>query len=351
MTRLFALVLCAFALVGVTACGGGSSDKSAADVLKDTFGADHPIKSGRLDVGLKLNLSGLSGVNGPVDIRLRGPFKSNGGRRIPAFDFDLSLAASGTTFTAGAVSTGDAGFVKFQGSTYDLGKDLFERFRKGYEDAAKQSGTSKDSGPSLKSLGIDPQRWLRNPVKVGEEDVGGTKTVHVKAQVDVAALLQDVDTVLRKAGNLGVKNASVPQGLSAAERRQVQDAIKTTAFDVWSGKDDGTLRRLRVAVSFDAPKGTSSKTGALSKGDVALDVTIADLNKDQTINPPSGTKPLSDLTSQLSGVLGTASGSGSSGSGSSSSGASTSSSKYLDCLQSAGSDLAKVQRCQDLLGQ
>lgn len=358
MTRISALFFAVLAALVLASCGGGDKGTgSAQDILKEAFGPDKPIKSGRLDVGLKLDLSGTGGLNGPVDIKLRGPFTSNGAQKLPTFDFDATLAGSGTTFTAGAISTPTGGFVKFQGQQFDIGKDLYERFRKGYEQAAKDSGTSgKASNPSLKSLGIDPLRWLGQAKKAGSEQVGGVDTDHVSATVDVPKLLVDIDQLLKKAGQLGVKNAQVPQGLSAAERKQVQDAVKASTFDVWAGKKDGTLRRLRVSVTFDAPA-SAAKSSGLDKGTIVLDVKLNALNEKQTIKAPANARPLSDLTSQLSSA------SGSSGAGTTTAPAPTSttqapsattpqgSSKYLDCLQAAGADLGKVQECQALVGQ
>lgn len=363
MTRLSCLLLALFAACFVAACGGEEDTGSAQDVLREAFGPDKPIKTGRLDVGLKLNLSGGegSGLSGPIDLRLRGPFRSEGTNKLPKFDFDLTLGGGGTTFTAGAVSVEDKGFVKFQGQSYELDKATYDRFVKGYEDAAKESGQDQEGQPTLKSLGIDPLRWLSNPQKLDEEEVGGVTTDHVKATVDVAKLLQDVDALLKKAGSLGVQDERVPQGLSAAERKQVQDAIKSSSFDVWAGKEDGTLRRLLVNVSFDAAGNGSSQAAGLDKGTVALDIRINELNEDQEIKAPSSVRPLAELTQQLGALGGGATGAGSGGGGGAAgSGGSAPAptettprptSKYLQCLQDAGADLGKVQECQSLVGQ
>jgi hypothetical protein len=359
---LAALLLSAFAL---SACGSSDAleGKSATEVLKETFGPDHPVKSGRLDLGVKFSAQGLQGLNGPINARLSGPFQSLGGKTLPAFDLKLSLDASGQSFTAGAVSTGKKGFLSIAGRTYDIGSALYTSLKTGYGQAS--SSTKKSDGPSFSSLGIQPLDWLTSPVKKGEEEVGGTNTVHVAAQVDVEKLLVDVDKLLRKAGNVAVPGTTqkVPTGLTAEQRRTITESVKTADFEVWSGMKDGTLRRLRVAISFAVPQASQSKAGGLQSGDVTLDLTIGALNEKQTIAEPKNARPIAELTQALQGAFGGALGgssgsgssgsgsSGSSGSGSSGAGSSGSQSRYLDCLQAAGADLTKVQRCASELGK
>jgi hypothetical protein len=93
----------------------------------------------------------------------------------------------------------------------------------------------------------------------------------------------------------------------------------------------------------------------------------ANVNQPQTITAPKTLRPYSEFTSKVqsflqsvqgSGLLGGSSssfGSGSSSSGSGSSGTSSTSGasskvqRYSNCITSAGSDVAKMQRCASLL--
>jgi hypothetical protein len=350
------------AATGLAACGDGSSGssldgKDAQTVLKETFGPDKPVKSGRLNLQIKFDGQGLEGISGPITAQLTGPFQSQGGKTLPKFDFDLNVGLSGQTLSAGAVSTGDKGYVSFAGQTYELGA-LYDAFKRGYEQSVKES-SKKSGGASFSTLGIQPLRWLTNPQKAGEEQVGGADTVHVTSDVNVPKLLDDLNTLLGKAPSLGVTGGKgVPTGISEQTRRKIADAVKSAKLDVWSGKDDGILRRLTLDVSFAVPQSVQSKAGGLKGGSLSADLTIADLNEDQTITAPKNARPFSELTSQLQGLFGGAlGGSGSSGGGSGSSGSGgsgatgKSSSKYLDCLQRAGTDISKVQACADLVGK
>src|SRR5205085_6614296 len=98
---------------------------------------------------------------------------------------------------------------------------------------------------NLKSLGITPQDWLKDPKVDGDSDVGGTNTVKITGTVDVPKMLADINTFLGKAGSLGIPNSSsLPQKLTPAQIKQVQDAVKTSTVEIETGKDDSILRRM-----------------------------------------------------------------------------------------------------------
>lgn len=368
-TTLILVLLLALAATGLAACGDGSSSSSGDSVdkiLADTFSPGQKVKSGKLDLALDLDLKGVPSLTAPVKLALNGPFQSAGDSGgLPTFDFTAKLALGGQEFSVGAVSTGDKGFVRFQGQTYAVGDALFKSFKTGYEQAQKRSG-GKSKGTSLQSLGIDPRRWLSGAQKEGQESVGGTDTIHISSDIDVGKFLDDVNTLLSRAGSIGVAGSTprkVSKGLTTKQRAQIERAVKSAKLDIYTGKDDRLLRRLAIDVVLDVPADARQQAGGLSSGNVRFALTLADLNNPQTITAPKGAKPLSALTSQLQGLLG---GTGSTGSGSSGSsgsgspgGTSTNPSgadapagapnEYLQCLQKAGEDVAEVQKCAALL--
>jgi hypothetical protein len=362
--RLLAVVLAlAVIAVGAAACGDDNSASGGSDaqsVLKQTFGPGHPIRSGRLDLSLDLRLQGLPKLDGPVVLRLSGPFQSNGSGTLPNFQFTLDADAGGRSFTAGAVSTGKAGYLTFEGTSFDIGPELYDAFKQGYEKAATQS-KDKNGTPSLGALGIKPLEWLKDAETQGSEEVGGAQTDHVTAQVDVPRFLDDLSRLLEKAQGLNIQGAgAVPKALTPEQRRDIARSVKSATVDIWSGQDDHTLRKLALDVQLDVPEDVRSKVAGLQSGKIAFQFTIADLNKPQKIAAPANPRPLSQLTQALqqlgigAGAAGSGSGSAGSGSGSGSgSGGSAAPSgkqqKYLDCLQQSGTDVARIQKCAALL--
>lgn len=361
-TSLAVLALALTASV-LAACGSDSSSGSddAATVMAQTFGGAKSIKSGQL--GLTLAMKGTDGTDSSVS--LTGPFQSNGVDKVPSFDLTFALSGQGQTFTLGGTSTGTKGYVTVAGTSYVLDAASYAGFAKGYTSSQKSSKAPKNA-PTLAKLGIDPRRWLSSPKIVGTTESGGAQTIHIVAGVTVPSLLRDLNALLGKAKGSGLGGSAagaVPDKLTAGQLASAQKSIKAVKVDVFTGKDDKTLRRMVVSFDLALPKGQT--VGGFGSGRVTLDLTISDLNQPQTITAPKNAQPFSQLQDQLKGVVSglqgqTPSASGSSGSGSSGSGgADTSgssttdapSSKYLDCLQKAGSDLGEVQKCASLVGQ
>jgi hypothetical protein len=351
---VFALLVASILLVA--GCGGGGG-QDPQKVLNETFSGKKKVTSGKVDVSLTVTAEGVSQLKGPITLSLTGPFQSQGSGQLPKFDFDLKLGAQGQNFTAGAISTGDKGYIKLQGNTYEVSSQLFNAFKQGFQKSqAQQNGTPQN--PSFASLGVNPRDWLKSPENKGEEDVEGTTTIHIASGIDISKFLDGVSQLLSKAGQLGVtQTRRLPTTLTAQQKKAVQDAIQDPTFDVYTGKDDKIVRRLTVKLKFTVPAAQQQRANGLKGGQITFDLKVADLNQPQTVNAPANAKPFSELSSALSGLgalgaLGGSSslgGTGGSSGGSSSTGSSAKVQAYAQCVQQAGSDVAKAQACAKLL--
>jgi hypothetical protein len=350
--RLLLIVLAALLAALVVGCGGGDGEGASADedssvdqVLEDTFSGEKKVESGKLDLAIKLDVQGGDQqLQGPISLSLSGPFQTQGEGKLPKFDMDAAFEGAGQNLEAGVTSTGDKAFVTFQGTDYEVSDQVFQQFKAGYEQAQKQSA-DKGNQQSLATLGIDPRRWLTDPKNEGEAKVGDTDTIKITGGVDVNKLLDDVNTALDKARSLGVEGSDqLPEKLTDQQKQQAADAIKDLSVEIYTGKEDTTLRRMVVDTTIEAPDQGGS-------GTLSLDFQLLDLNEDQSIEAPSGAKPFDQLLGQLGGLgLGGAAGGAGSGSGSGSGGASAEDlKKYSDCVTEAGSDTAKAQKCAELL--
>ncbi|PZR67761.1 MAG: hypothetical protein DLM63_05595 [Solirubrobacterales bacterium] len=344
------------ALLGVTACGGSNNSTSNPQkVINQTFSGHHKVTSGNIALSLRITPSGSSN---PVSITLNGPFQTRGSGQLPAFDLNLGLNLRGQAITAGAVSTGTAGFLKFSGQAYTLPPSVFDNFRSGFTKAQAQNGQKQSGG--LGALGIHPQSWLTNLKSQGSADVGGTSTDHVSASISLANLLNGISKLLGKASALGVHTTTVPTQLTPQQIQQIQGAVKHATFDVYSGQSDHTLRRLSMNLSIQGPSGAPTT--------VALDLQLTGLNQPQTINAPANPQPLANLKSALGGLGGLLGGlGGSAGSGSGSTGPSSTGSgsptpgaagpsganaqAYLKCIQAANGAPAAASKCLTLLSK
>jgi len=344
--------MCTIAALALSGCGGGTKE-DPAKVLDQTFSGQRAVKSGKVKVRIAIDAKGLSGVNGPVTITLTGPFQREP-RQLPRFDLDTMLSAGGRTLVVGAVSTGDKGFIKFQGSAYAVPDAIFAGFKQGFAQARSTSP------------GIDPRKWMRRPKVQGDEEVAGEPTTHVSSDIDVPKLLDDRGRILQKASQLGVaRNRPVSTNLTAAQKRAVADAIERPRFDVYSGKHDRILRRLTVAFGFKVPAARQQRANGLKSGTVTVDVELARVNRPEPTRAPTKLKPFSELRSALS-VLGglpglgllvspsqvssTAPGAGPAASTNpSAAGGSGNVQAYAQCVTAAGGDPSKEQACAGLL--
>jgi hypothetical protein len=292
------LALLAALALGVAACGGGgdeaSSDTDVNTLLKDTFRGNKNVKSGKLNLALKVDAKGgSSSTQGPISVSVAGPFQSEGKQKLPKFDIDFAFEGAGQSIKAGLTSTGTKGFVNFQGTDYAVSDQVFQQFKAGYEQAQKNGSGSSKNQQSLSSLGLDPRQWLTNPKNEGDAKVGD------------------------------------------------DDTIKDPKIEIYTGKEDKILRRMVVSLGIVDPKGSAGSAN------INFDLSISDLNEDQEISEPSGAKPFDQLLSKFGGLgLG---GLGSSGSSGSSGANNQKLEKYSKCVTDAGSDVAKARECQKLL--
>jgi len=359
-----ALLIAALFSVALAACGSSSrSPADAASLLTQTFTGTHTVTSGEVSFNLTLSPAGSSTLKGPITLSFGGPFQSHGVGKLPASNFTIAVNALGNSGSIGILSTGTAGYVKFQGASYKLPAATFQKLESSFSQlAASSSGGSGSS--SLSKLGIDPQHWLVNPSVVGSATVGGAQTTHIRATVNVAVLLGDLDQFLHKASSLGVSGAGrIPTSISQATRTRIAGEVKHPTVDVWTGSSDKTLRRLALTLTVPVSGQASSLLGGLSSSGIGLTIQYADINQPQTIVAPTAVRPFSEFQAQLNsylaqlqGALGGAAAGSSSSSGSSSPGSSAAGSSipsnvqsYSQCIKAAGTDVSKMQHCASLL--
>ena len=328
-------------------CGGDSADSgtSVDQLLDETFASGKSIDWGRLDSALDV----ASDSGDPVRLQVSGPFQSQGAGRLPQLDVDASFSGGGQSLEGGVTATADRAFVSYGGDTYEIAGPVFQQFKAGYEEAAKQSSGQKDQ--SLASLGIDPRRWLTNAQNAGEAKVGDTDTIKITGDVDVPKLLDDVDGALEQVRRLGVQGSEqLPQRLTDDEKRQVEEAVEKLDVEIYTGADDRILRRMVIALGIKAPEGGEQGADAV---DLRFDLQLLEVNEDQAIEAPQNAKSFDELVQQLEGLgLGNlglpGAGAGAGGAGSGGAGQENLE-QYSQCIQKAGGNSEAVRKCADLL--
>jgi hypothetical protein len=137
--------------------------------------------------------------------------------------------------------------------------------------------------------------------------------------------------------------------------------VQSPTFDVWTGNDDKTLRRLALHLTLPVTGQASSVLGGLRSAAIGLEMQYIHLNQPQTITTPPNVHPFSQFQSKLQTLLASIQSAGAAAVGQSAAGSSGSSSsgaasgatgtiqQYNACLQAAGQDVIKMQQCGSLL--
>jgi hypothetical protein len=314
LTRLHVLlsvsiaILVAALLAGCDLFDGDGDGEDPQQVLEQTFSGDTQVDSAVIDV----TLTASAGDAGSLDASIDGPVQGVEGE-FPQFDLAASVNAEGAgqsfDFEGGVTSTGDAGFVNYQGTDYEVPSDVFNSFSQAYQQSAAQqegqAGASfqeqceqaiEQAGGDAAACDIDFAGWLTNLQNEGGEDVEGTETTHISGDADISQIVEDLRTLA----------SSVPGGeqIPTEQLQQVTDAVTEASIDVFSGTDDRILRRLELALTIEPPEQAAAVP--VESVNVDFSVTLSEVNEEQTVDAPTDTRPLSELLDQLgiSGLLG-----------------------------------------------
>jgi hypothetical protein len=356
---LLPLLLLVLGAVPAALAGCGGSDEDAKGLLKTAFA--QPIRSADVSMDIELKVDGVEQLKNPITVKLNGPYRSNGSKKIPSADFDLSIAGGGQTFNAGVVSTGDNAFVSFQGTDYEVGEDSVSDVNKQIARSSAQRGKR-----SLSELGVNPLDWVKDASEEGEEDVAGVKTTHVSGGLDLARLLDDLNEVVDRASKLGAGAAPAPQKLTDQQKKQIESVVKDPKFDVYVGKADNTVRRLSADLKLEVPESARSRLGGAEGGSLSFSIEFANVGGQQKIQAPTKAKPIRELLEQLGGLSGLGSlrggGTGTTPGGGSTPGGTSGGTttgqtpdvkqfeKYSECLRKANpNDVKALQKCAEQL--
>lgn len=373
--RLISLLACALFGTGLLA-GCGGDDTAGVDlqqVIDETFAGDKDVNSADIDLSISVSAEGEQG--GTFDASLSGPVQGEEDE-FPQFDLTGTLNAEGggqsIDFEGGLISTGDAAFVSYQGSDYEVPAQLFEQIKRAYELSAQQAQQQQDglspsesfrqgceqgltqAGASPESAAeaceIDFQSWLTNLSDEGFEDVEGTETIHIHADANVDQIVSDFTDLA----------SAVPGGqIPTAQIEQVEEAITEASIDVFSGEEDRILRGLDLGLTIEPPEELGAGLDSVT---IDFSLRLGGVNEPQTIEAPEDAQSLDDLLRQLGvppdvldqlggGALGGGGlqipGGGGGGAGLPPAGG-AGGNEYLDCIAKAKT-AAEINRCASLI--
>jgi hypothetical protein len=383
--RIFVLFAALVALAAAfSACGGSSSSKSGEDPQKVIDEATlKGIKSGNLDLSLSVKAEGKEGGN--LDASLSGPFQSEGegSEQLPELDMTAKVNGSfnneNVDFEGGLTLLPDRAYVNYKGTEYAVDPTTFGYVKSAIEQAQQRNQSKGESAKAtacqeaVSDLKVGD--FVKNLSNEGSADVGGTTTTKISGDLDVPGAIESLLELTKNpacAGTLGAAGPLPSEAELDKAKGQVESALKKAHVDVYVG-DDNIVRKIAAELSIEPKSGSSSGP---KKVDLSFELELSDVNQEQTIEAPSGAKPLQQLFQKLGvnpiELLGGAGGQGGlsgaglgnllkglSGGGASSGGGSTGGESsggptsgaqqaYLNCLKGASTP-TDIQKCTALL--
>jgi hypothetical protein len=248
------------------ACGGGKSS-SQPELSPAASVKSAAAKTARTS-SEHVTINGSASVAGNlVTVTGNGDFDNAGKQGTMHVDFSVG----GLGGSAEEVTSGTTIYLRSPlfASSLPSGKTWMK------VDLAKV-GESK--GIDLSALGIqDPGRTLaelqaiRNVTKVGDETIKGSDTTHYRGRVDVSKVAQ----------------AAKIKALAIA---------KYGPFDVWIGKDDGYVHRIKLSYALG--------TAGAGRQAVALTMDLSDFGKSVTVTTPSPAESFDATNASIIGLGG-----------------------------------------------
>jgi hypothetical protein len=260
-------LLAALAVIAV-----GCGQDHAHQVLSATAKNLGQIRSGNLT--LRLVVSPREGTRGRIGFQLRGPFALRRGA-LPLARVAYTQIAGSHEATATFISTGTKAYAEVNGKVYELPPAAAESVRR----AAAGTGGSRALG------GLDISSWVKHPRMSTEGDLD-----HVTADLDVVNAANGLLGLLRGLG----RPAPVIRG---DEAKRLRGAVRSSSFDVWSGRRDHLLRRLvlKADLGLDVPPSLRRVLGRVVAARILFELAVAHPNQPVSVKPPPNALPSSEL--------------------------------------------------------
>ena len=321
-------------------CGGSTgsaaspqagSNQDPQTIIAGAVLASQNIKSasGSFDVTVKLDAD-ASKVPAEMKALVDNPIQVTGtfaaAQNPEAADLTVSLNLGGQKLDAALKSVDNKAWLQFGGQWYELPADMMGT-------TATTGASTSTSQPSLAEitklladLGIDPTTWITNLTIVGEEDIDGAASYHLKGTPDVAKMLTDLlqlmkspeFTKLINPGGTG-SDTSTTGGLDLQSmipspdqlqqmQTQLTEAFKNVTVEAWVGKADAFLRKVVLTANLTPPAGQPAD--GLSAINVTATISLQNFNQPVTVQAPASSAPITDLQKaiesnpQLLGPLG-----------------------------------------------
>jgi hypothetical protein len=291
--------------------GGGTAEMTAQEIVKKSGTAMSAIKTAALDMSMDIAISGDASkitdeqakalLSSPITVKIVG----NVGNDPQKLDMTMDASAMGQEFNVGLRMAGDAIYLQYNGTWYEIPKDMASSIAGATPspDASEQAKLTD----LYKQLGIDPNTWAQDYTIVGDEDINGVSTTHISESIDIEKVATDISKLAGSASGLGSLvggsggTTTDPEDLQKAIDAMKQ-AVKDVKVDWWVGKDDSYLYKMTASAKVDVmalPEEDRQGSEGLESIDFSMTLGMSDFNKDFTVEVPADAKPFDQFMTDL----------------------------------------------------
>ncbi len=256
-------------------------------MLDDTTANLAKVKSGDIRMAMTAT-AGAEGEARPVGFEVEGPFSvASAVGQLPLARLRHTRVVGKTLPPTTFVSTGQRAFLEVDGKAYELPPDRVEALR------AKEA--PKGGGAGLQRL--DLAKWFAEPKVSDGGRLDGAPVQRVTGAVEVVNALNDIVAV---ADEVGTATGEGLQPVDPAGAERVKRAVRSSALEVITGKDDHLLRSIRLDVTFAANdlEGLQQALGPLSGTRLHFELRLSGLNRKVEVAAPASARPFSELQSR-----------------------------------------------------
>ncbi|MFZ4754829.1 MAG: hypothetical protein ACOYL4_02320 [Miltoncostaeaceae bacterium] len=281
--RLLLIPAAGLAALTLVGCGDSSSapastdGRSAQQILSDAATKTAAQDSYRVALTAKLDADVAKGAGGQVGAALSEPLDISGEgtvRKPGDVSFDLSTTIAKAPIQLNITKVGDRLYISVLGQALEL-------------------ATPKGSVKSVDPMGLPSALagWITSPQVVGDEDLAGVPTVHIKGDVDAAALTEDLGNTAKRVG--------AGDTLNSKTLAQADKALQRGTVDIWVGTQDGLIHGADADIALKGKVDAVAQVSALA---FTISTRFSDFGTTTPITAPKGAKPL-DLDN-VTGLLG-----------------------------------------------
>ncbi len=303
MSRIRTLVLlatvAALALF-LAACGGGGDSGSGSSedpqqvIDKATL---EGIESGTLDFSLQVKSEGQE--SGNIDVSLSGPFQAGAKGELPETDFEVSAhgEAEGEKldFEGGATLLSDRAYIGYEGEEYEVDPTTFGFVKSSFEQAQQQSTGGGGEAKACQEVAAELEigNFVDNLTNEGGVDVDGTSTTEISGNLNLPGA---IDQIIKLTENPACSSqlqlaGPLPLGELEEAKAELGKTVKNAHVAVFVGEDDNIVRKIESQATI-APEDDD-------KVEIDFELTLGEVNEEQSISAPSEAKPLEQLWDKL----------------------------------------------------